>query len=207
MTKTKAPAFQLYASDVLSSDAVATMSTEAIGAYFLLLCRDWKHVGLPNDHGKLAKWAKVTPRKFAKLWPAISCEFEEREDGRLYNPRLEDEREKQAEWRAKSAAGGRASGRSRRTKGGSRVVEPNTNTSVFSLQSSNTPSPPVPDGDGGGTRKGLRAKGTNPRTLGTNPRALVRRNPEPVEVVIERNWRDDVIEGVAPWPAPPEPVS
>jgi uncharacterized protein YdaU (DUF1376 family) len=145
MSKAKSPAFQMYASDFLSSDAVAVMSAEAIGVYFLLLLRDWKHGGLPDDHAKLAIWGKVTPRKFARLWPVISPEFERREDGRLYNPRLEEERGKQAAWKAKSSTGGQLGAQKRwgRGKGGQKVVTPVVKPNDDSSFSSSFSNPPV----------------------------------------------------------------
>lgn len=118
---TKSPAFQFYPAEFLTG-RVATYSMEEIGAYTLLLAYDWSLNGLPNDVEKLAKLCRINARKFRALWATISEQFEE-VDGKLYNPRLAKEREKQELWRAKSAAGGRKSAEMR-AKGGSRVVEP-----------------------------------------------------------------------------------
>lgn len=120
------PAFQFYAHDFLAG-RVATYSLEEIGAYSMLLAFDWTLTGLPVEPEKLARLLRVSRRKFDRIWGCIGEQFPER-DGRRYNPRLEIERAKQAEWREKSAKGGRANG----MKGGSRVVEakgqPNANT-------------------------------------------------------------------------------
>lgn len=94
---------------------MATYSLEEIGLYSVLLAFDWSLTGLPLDHESLARLSRVSVRKFVKLWPKVADQFIERE-GRMYNPRLEIERKRQADWREKSAKGGR--------KGGTRVVEP-----------------------------------------------------------------------------------
>jgi len=66
------------------------------------------------------------------------CFYEK--DGKLYNKRLQTEREKQIQWREKSREGGIKSGEARRkAKGGSRVVEPNANQRA-TLQSSSSSS-------------------------------------------------------------------
>lgn len=107
MSRTKrSPAFQFYANDFLAGH-VATYDLETIGAYTLLLAYDWNLNGLPLETERLAKLCRVSHRKFLVLWPSIADQFEER-DGKLYNPRLAKEREKQELWRQKSSEGGKA---------------------------------------------------------------------------------------------------
>lgn len=128
------PAFQFYPDDFLGSGKVGTMTLRELGAYTMLLCLDWNEVGFVYDEEELARWCRCTRKDFRAVWPRVSRCFVER-GGRLYNPRLEAEREKQRVWREKSAKGGRRSGEVR-SKGGSSVVgrvveppnEPNTNT-------------------------------------------------------------------------------
>ena len=110
----KSPAFQFYPSDFLSG-TVAMFSLEETGLYSVLLAFDWSLNGLPKDVEKLARLTRTSRRKFRALWTNVSACFVER-DGRYFNPRLELERSRQAEWREKSAKGGRANG--------SRVVQP-----------------------------------------------------------------------------------
>ncbi|MGN6206031.1 DUF1376 domain-containing protein [Humibacter sp.] len=143
----KSPAFQFYPDDFLGSGKVGTMTTDEVGAYTLLLCLEWNETGFVFDEEELARWCRMSRAKFRKAWQRVSRCFEER-DGRMYNPRLQKERDKQAEWREKSAKGGRASAQAK-AKGGARVVEaplvPNANTPVSSLQSPVTESvPPSP---------------------------------------------------------------
>lgn len=119
----KSPAFQFYPNDFLGSGSVGTMTAEEVGIYTLLLCLDWNEVGFVFDVPKLARWCRVSTHKFKSAWQSsVSDCFDER-DGRLFNPRLDVERAKQAEWREKSRQGGKTSAE-HRAKGGSSVVEP-----------------------------------------------------------------------------------
>jgi uncharacterized protein YdaU (DUF1376 family) len=95
----KSPAFQFYSNDFLGGK-IATYELEEIGLYSVLLAFDWSLTGLPLDDEKLAKLARVSVRKFRVLWQTVGENFVER-DGRYYNPRLELERVRQTENRAK----------------------------------------------------------------------------------------------------------
>jgi len=122
----KSPAFQFYANDFLGG-RVATYSLEEIGLYSVLLAFDWSLNGLPTDAEKLAKLSRTSTRKFRSLWAVVGENFTER-DGRMYNPRLELERQKQEQWREKSAKGGRASATKRGSTTLDECLQPNGNT-------------------------------------------------------------------------------
>jgi uncharacterized protein YdaU (DUF1376 family) len=139
----KSPAFQFYPSEYTSSQRVRLMTLEEEGAYINLLCSCWLHGSIPADPqiaarliGKGASTTLAT--KVLEMFTPSG------DSGRLVHERLERERIKQADWREKSASGGKKSAEMR--KGGSRVVEgwlangTNQNatlqSSVFSLQSS-----------------------------------------------------------------------
>lgn len=141
------PAFQFYPDDFLGSGKVGVMTLREIGAYTMLLCLDWNEVGFLYDEEELARWCRCTRKEFRTMWPRLSRCFVER-DGRLYNPRLEVEREKQREWREKSVKGGKAGAKKRwGDKGavttpittpitnGMTTGQPNDDTPVSSLQS------------------------------------------------------------------------
>lgn len=155
----KAPAFQFYPNDWLSSAHVAMMTPAEEGAYIRLLCYAWSDpdCSIPDDDETLSRlsrlgegWLKGGSQMVRKCF-----EPHPTKTGRLVNVRLLSEREKQARWREKSKQGGINSGKSRgykakkQSKGGSKMVEPNGNSSVFGLQSSSTNSTPQPPkGDG-----------------------------------------------------------
>lgn len=103
------PAFQFYASDYLSSSKVQRMTLEAEGAYIRLLAYNWQDGWIPSDIAKLARLCKTTPRKMQTLWDDFLCECftsTEQPAGRLVNPRLEQVRSDQVEFRNKKSGAG-----------------------------------------------------------------------------------------------------
>ncbi len=147
----KSPAFQFYPKDFIMDDKVAVMNLEQIGAYIKLLCYCWNNNGLPTDEEELKEMCG-NPENWEKIWKKVGRCFYEN-NGKLYNKRLDKEREKQKFWKEKSKEGGIKSGKTRRekartkggsnkTKGGSRKHEPNTNHSVSSSPSSSSSSIP-----------------------------------------------------------------
>lgn len=68
MSNDKSPAFQFYPSDFLSDLNTMVMSTEEIGAYWLLICVCWKENGLPKELKKLSQLARLQEKKFTRLW-------------------------------------------------------------------------------------------------------------------------------------------
>jgi uncharacterized protein YdaU (DUF1376 family) len=139
------PAFQFYPKEYLSSAKIAMMTPAQEGAYWRLLAYCWldPDCSIPDDDRVLAHLSRLGEgwlnggstlvRECFTPHPTIQ--------GRLVNLRLLAEREKQAEWRAKSSNGGRKSAESRRckNKGGSGLVgtkrQPKVNIAVCSLQS------------------------------------------------------------------------
>lgn len=159
MARNIAPAFQFYPRDTLANPEVAAMSLEEFGAYWRLICYIWLEGFLPYDETKLAKMLNVTPKKFKRLWPTMGKLFRVK-DGKITSPELDEQRQKQKEWREKSRVGGLRSGETRRKRGSNMVQtnwEPamNTSSSSSSLSSSlsSTASPlPNKGGEGGDHR-------------------------------------------------------
>jgi hypothetical protein len=113
--KHKAPAFQFYSNDWLSSATVNCMTLAQRGAYIQLLAHDWSNDGLPDDPARLAilsggldEWHKGTydPVKACFLpYPGRT--------GFLTNPRLHRERQLQCERREICRQGGLKGARKR----------------------------------------------------------------------------------------------
>lgn len=127
----KSPAFQFYPNDFLAG-RVATYSLETIGAYIMLLSFEWSLGGLPLDEADhassggvcpklsrnslqtFAKLCRTSTRKFERMWVDLHGHFEVCEDGKLRNPRLQREREKQLAYSESMSANGKRGGRPRK---------------------------------------------------------------------------------------------
>lgn len=100
--------FKFYPEAFAASGSVEAMSTEAVGAYILLLCKAWHQsppASLPNDDVILRAWSRTGERWSAIRAQVLLC-WELRGDGRLYQPRLEHEwRSINTERAAKSKGG------------------------------------------------------------------------------------------------------
>lgn len=134
----QSPAFQFYPKDFLMDDKVAVMNLEQIGAYMKLLCYCWNNNGLPGDEEELKEMCG-NPQNWDKIWKKVGKCFY-KNSGKLYNKRLDEEKQKQKHWKEKSKEGGIKSGKIRReksrgkskgglntTKGGSKKHKPNVN--------------------------------------------------------------------------------
>ena len=125
------PAFQFYPADFLADINVQAMSMEERGVYITALSHCWIEDGLPVGSRVVEGWFKQ--------YPTIANCFIEK-DGKYRNRRLDKERNKQLEWRKKSAYGGKKSAERKRVKpclkGGKRVVQPKANISSSSSSSS-----------------------------------------------------------------------
>lgn len=141
----KSPAFQFYPADYTSSQRVRLLTLEEEGAYINLLCSCWLHGSIPADPEMAARL--IGKGCSATLATTVLTMFTpSSEAGRMVHERLERERLKQADWREKSASGGRKSAELR--KGASTTVQPplpnginqkaTLQSSVSSLQSSST---------------------------------------------------------------------
>lgn len=154
MKAARAPAFQFYPSDYLSSQRVSLMTLEEEGAYIRLLCYCWQSGAIPSDPEKIARLIGKGASTTLATTLATMFQPHASDPALLVNDRLDQERAKQQQWREKSASGGRKSAETRKkSKGGSTTVQPplegclengtNQNptlqSSVFRLQSSIAP--------------------------------------------------------------------
>lgn len=94
----KPPAFQFYAADFLVDARVKLMSLEERGAYVTLLAHAWIEGPLPRELPRLAKLCDVSVADMERIWPAIAPCWAAADDS-ITNPRLEKERQKQAQYR------------------------------------------------------------------------------------------------------------
>jgi uncharacterized protein YdaU (DUF1376 family) len=150
-----APAFQFYAADFLMG--TLQMTLELRGAYLTLLIHQWDAGSVPGDDLRaMGAILGVPPRHASLLWSTLGHKFTRGSDGLWRNPRLEQERAKQAAHRLGQSLKGQASAAKRwggnRNHGHSPVTtEPVTdalplgNSPYFSTNTS----PPLPPPSGG----------------------------------------------------------
>lgn len=105
---TAPPAFQLYARDWLMG--TRELPPEARGVYIDLLCLAWDKDGLTTDQNAIVAYLAISPAKFRRIWPMISDKFVDAEDGRLRNPRQEQQRAELESLRQKRADAGQKGG-------------------------------------------------------------------------------------------------
>ena len=101
----KAPAFQLYSNDFLVD--TLDWSIEEIGIYTRLLFFQWANGCIPNDTERLARIAGCHTQKFIPNWKKVSSKFVQKDEGFLYNVRLEETRIEQEEFREKAIESGK----------------------------------------------------------------------------------------------------
>lgn len=106
MQKDELPWMKLYVRDWLAEESVALMTLAAKGAYMDLMCRCWMGGSIPAEPSKLARLLGVTESDFEDLWLELEPHFVEESDGRLYHPRVREERAESEElYRKRSEAG------------------------------------------------------------------------------------------------------
>ncbi len=153
MAREKSPAFQFYPSDFLADAKQVSMSTSAVGCYWRLICHCWIEGSLPDDDHVLRMLSAYRGRLWNTIWPQLVVCFERR-DGRLIHPRLERDRLKQAENRAKRQRAGRKGGLEKASKRLALLQQSPSKPIVKSSSSSSSSSnnPPTPLSAKGGRR-------------------------------------------------------
>lgn len=93
----KLPWFPMFPADFLSDENVLVMSNEEVGIYVKLLFHQWIEGTIPAEEGAMAKLCGCDGNRMATAWQQIGKCFVQLngKPGRLVNPRLEQEREKQ----------------------------------------------------------------------------------------------------------------
>ncbi len=94
----EAPSFQFYPDDFTSDGKVEVMTTEEVGAYLLLICKAWREkpaATVPNDDRILARWARMTPERWAECKAAVMAPWKLLSGSlRWQQPRLKKEYDK-----------------------------------------------------------------------------------------------------------------
>lgn len=106
------PALLIYPGDWLGDFEFIRFPADVRGNFFTVLLVEWKQVGLPSDHTKLAQLLGMDARSFATFWEKAGHYFELR-DGRYYLPSNDIERARQAAKSQQASAAGKASARAR----------------------------------------------------------------------------------------------
>lgn len=86
----KPPAFQFYASDFLVD--VAEFKSCEVGVYIRLLATQWVNGDLPKESTRLAVICGEDISNFHTIWEIIRHKFEQNNQGRLVNKRMEEVR-------------------------------------------------------------------------------------------------------------------
>jgi len=111
----KSPAFQLYASD-FDMDT-ASWDNDEVGIYFRLLMYQWVNGYVPSDIDRLAKIARISPKKFQKRWQIVSEKFCNNGDNALINKRMEKTRQEQYNYKKLQSDSGKRGVEIKRKKG------------------------------------------------------------------------------------------
>jgi len=114
MSKGK-PYLPLYTGDFLRDTMI--LSAAETGAYLMLLICQWntKACALPDDDRKLAKFARCSPRQWAKIKPEI-IEYFTVENGVWFSGRLQKENQKVTKTQHERALAGATGGRAKALK-------------------------------------------------------------------------------------------
>ena len=97
------PYFKWYPADAETDDVYSGMTNAQVGMYHRLLNRAWLNNGIPSDPEEIRKILRMERREFARDWPIVAQKFRatsaendttSAEVGRLFNPRMEEERGK-----------------------------------------------------------------------------------------------------------------
>lgn len=139
----RAPAFQCYADDHLADSA--ELSNEEFGQYWKLALYAWREMGLPSDHGRIAKVLGISQKQFDAAWPTIGAKFElNASTNRYVLPWQEDERQKQADNRVKRRNAANARWGKTLDGAGAEQMESTDDARALEMESStNSPLPTV----------------------------------------------------------------
>lgn len=106
------PYFPFYPRDFASDNVVEGMSTKAIGAYVLLLCKAWFETPpgtIPDDDAILSRWARMSELEWGQIKGEVLAAFGRR-DGRWVQKRMVAEWAEALDKHERRVAAGRSGG-------------------------------------------------------------------------------------------------
>lgn len=119
------PSFQFYAAAF--SEGTDDLSLPQVGGYVRLLCSQWAKGSVPGGNAqKLAVIMRCSVPAAKSVWAAIADKFDKGDDGQYRNARLEDERLKQAKYRALQSNRGKESAAAAKRNRASTEPEPSS---------------------------------------------------------------------------------
>lgn len=152
----KYPYFPFYPDDFASDGIVEAMTTEAVGAYILLLCKAWREDPpgtIPDNDVVLARWARLTPERWTECKPMVMAAFLLGKDKRWHQKRLRKEYIKLCDYKRSKVEAGKA-GASKRWHSDSTAIDVplakdaiEPELELEPTEKNNTPKPPL-RGDG-----------------------------------------------------------
>lgn len=110
------PFFRIDAKDFVALSPTIDMTLEERGLFVTLLAYEWISGSLP-EREHLPRIARVSERRFKKLWINVGEEFVAQDDGRLINLALEEQRDAAMRLTIARRASGRLGGNSRNLNG------------------------------------------------------------------------------------------
>jgi uncharacterized protein YdaU (DUF1376 family) len=145
------PFMQLYVADYLAD--TLDLTCEEHGAYLLLLMTMWRHgAKLPSDPQKLCRIVRLSPKKWAAVWPQIERFFIVEGD-QISNPRLTAEFQKAEGKSEKRSAAGERGGKAKALKDKERALANAMPMSQHLLQISESEKKKETEPNGSGKKK------------------------------------------------------
>lgn len=170
------PAFMFYPDDFASDGVVEAMTTEEVGAYTLILCKAWRENPpgtIPSDDRILARWARLSARKWANCKSAVLAAFKAGNDGRLHQRRMMAEFQALAEYKETRSKAGKQGAEKRWQSHSPGIAEPCSSdssanvlplakdsiafASAFAIKGSSSGSKPPPPDFGGDIHQNIQA--------------------------------------------------
>jgi uncharacterized protein YdaU (DUF1376 family) len=189
----KQPFLPLFFGDFLASTAEWTGEERSL--YLTLLGHQWSLGSLPLEPEKVRRVVQWDRKLFAACWKTVGGKFTEK-DGRLFNSRLEEHRDRSVEIaniRSEvGRRGGIASAEAKKQANGKQLLDQlPSNSCGFAQQEINHPSHPIPSEDTEGAPKPRRASRRCPKEFEPDLEFAVREVPDidaEAEAAKFRDW-------------------